>query len=67
MKKTTLKYFQKFKKLIVNHPKKSIIGLVFFVFYYFSLPNVLFEVPYSTVILSKEGALLDAKIAQDGQ
>lgn len=67
MKKNILKYFQKLKSIILNNPKKSIFGLLFFVFYYFSLPNVLFEVPYSTVILSKEGALLDAKIAQDGQ
>lgn len=35
--------------------------------YYFSLPQTLFEEPYSTVIESKEGVLLGAKIARDGQ
>ncbi|MFY7811940.1 MAG: transglycosylase domain-containing protein, partial [Flavobacterium sp.] len=59
--------YQKTVIKIKNHPKKSILGLVFLVFYYFSLPSVLFDVPYSTVILSKEGTLLDAKISTDGQ
>ncbi len=35
--------------------------------YYFSLPRILFQEPYSTVIESKEGELLGAKIARDGQ
>jgi penicillin-binding protein 1C len=35
--------------------------------YYFSLPSTLFQEPYSTVIESKEGELLGAKIARDGQ
>lgn len=35
--------------------------------YYFSLPRTLFHEPYSTVIESKEGELLGAKIARDGQ
>lgn len=35
--------------------------------YYFSLPRTLFQEPYSTVIESKEGELLAAKIARDGQ
>lgn len=37
------------------------------VVYYFSLPRTLFQEPYSTVIESKEGNLLGAKIASDGQ
>ncbi len=37
------------------------------VVYYFSLPRTLFQEPYSTVIESKEGELLGAKIALDGQ
>ena len=37
------------------------------VIYYFSLPSILFNEPYSTVIESKEGDLLAAKIATDGQ
>ncbi len=35
--------------------------------YYFSIPRTLFKEPYSTVIESKEGELLGAKIARDGQ
>ena len=35
--------------------------------FYFSLPKTLFQEPYSTVIESKEGELLGAKIARDGQ
>ncbi len=35
--------------------------------YYFSLARTLFQEPYSTVIESKEGELLGAKIAKDGQ
>lgn len=35
--------------------------------YFFSLPRTLFQEPYSTVIESKEGELLGAKIASDGQ
>jgi len=35
--------------------------------YYFSIPRTLFQEPYSTVIESKEGELLGAKIARDGQ
>lgn len=35
--------------------------------YWFSLPRVLFQEPYSTVIESSDGELLGAKIARDGQ
>lgn len=35
--------------------------------YYFCLPDTLFDVPTSTVIESREGVLLGAKIADDGQ
>ncbi len=40
---------------------------VLLIVYYFSLPRTLFQEPYSTVIESKEGELLGAKIARDGQ
>ena len=40
---------------------------ILLVVYYFSLPRTLFQEPYSTVIESKEGELLGAKIARDGQ
>ncbi|KVV13843.1 Penicillin-binding protein 4 precursor [Flavobacterium sp. TAB 87] len=46
---------------------KSLIVFVLLVIYYFSLPSTLFKEPYSTVIESREGELLGAKIAGDGQ
>ena len=46
---------------------KTLIVLLLSVVYYFSLPGTLFLEPYSTVIESKEGELLGAKIATDGQ
>jgi len=46
---------------------KSVIAFLLLMTYYFSLPRTLFQEPYSTVIESKEGELLGAKIARDGQ
>ncbi len=60
MKFKPIKYFKK-------HKKKSLVFLVLLVWYYFSLPNQLFVDPTSTVIESREGVLLGAKIAGDGQ
>ncbi len=37
------------------------------IWWWFSLPRELFEVPYSTVLESREGQLLGARIASDGQ
>lgn len=52
---------------IKNRPKRFLILCIALVIYYFSLPRTLFNEPYSTVIESKEGILLGAKIANDGQ
>ncbi|TGD58408.1 penicillin-binding protein 1C [Flavobacterium humi] len=52
---------------IQNNKKKSAFLFVVLAAYYFSLPRTLFQEPYSTVIESKEGELLGAKIARDGQ
>ncbi len=46
---------------------KTAITIVFLVVYYFCLPQILFQEPYSTVIESREGELLGARIASDGQ
>lgn len=43
------------------------ILLILFGIYYFSLLRTLFRSPYSIVVESKEGQLLSARIAQDGQ
>jgi penicillin-binding protein 1C len=60
-----------FSQRIINWIKKnkikSAIAFLLLLIYYFSLPRTLFQEPYSTVIESKEGELLGAKIARDGQ
>jgi len=43
------------------------IGIVLFFFWWFSLPSSLFADPTSTVIESRDGELLGAHIANDGQ
>ena len=43
------------------------LGLVLTLVYAFCLPEPLFEDPYSTVLLDREGRLLGARIAPDGQ
>jgi len=53
--------------LIKIHKIKSIIIVVLFIWYYFSLPQQLFTAPTSTVIESADGQLLGAQIATDGQ
>jgi penicillin-binding protein 1C len=66
--KNKLKAFlQRIINWIKLHKIKSSIAFVLLVVYYFSLPRTLFQEPYSTVIESKEGELLGAKIARDGQ
>lgn len=60
-----------FSQRIINWVKKnkikSAIAFLLLLIYYFSIPRTLFQEPYSTVIESKEGELLGAKIARDGQ
>ncbi|MEO8236259.1 MAG: penicillin-binding protein 1C, partial [Flavobacterium sp.] len=66
--KTKLKAFlQRIIDTIKRNKIKSSIVFVLLIVYYFSLPSTLFQEPYSTVIESKEGELLGAKIARDGQ
>lgn len=38
-----------------------------FILWFFCLPKTLFHVPYSTIIYDKDGQLLNARIATDGQ
>jgi penicillin-binding protein 1C len=50
--------------------RRYIIGvsiLILILFYYFSLPESLFSKKYSTVIVDRNGELLCASIAKDGQ
>ena len=45
----------------------SSIYVILFVLWLFSLPRPLFDDPYATVVKSREGHLLGARIADDGQ
>ena len=52
---------------IKRHKVKSVILLILLIWYYYCLPENLFNTPTSTVIESREGELLGAVIADDGQ
>ena len=53
----------------INTYRKWVLGmlLVLGVVYYFSLPKVLFDNPYATVVNDFRGELMSARIASDGQ
>ncbi|WP_199185083.1 penicillin-binding protein 1C [Aquimarina sp. I32.4] len=59
--------FQNIKHYIQAHPKRFVVFSILLVWYYFSLPTPLFETPTATVIETRQGELLGAKIAIDGQ
>ncbi len=61
------KIFNFLKRKIASYPKTSISLLLILIIYYFSLPSVLFDDPYSTVLEDKRENLLSAAIASDGQ
>nr|WP_233558512.1 penicillin-binding protein 1C [Aquimarina sp. BL5] len=55
------------KNYIKKHPKRFVIIGILMIWYYFSLPKPLFDDPTATVIETRTGELLGAKIALDGQ
>lgn len=55
------------KYIIKNRYPLILIVSVILVLYYFSLPSTLFDDPYATVLNAKNGELLSARIAADGQ
>ncbi|WP_343705431.1 penicillin-binding protein 1C [Flavobacterium sp.] len=67
MKNKLKAFFQRVINWIKKNKIKSAIAFLLLLIYYFSIPRTLFKEPYSTVIESKEGELLGAKIARDGQ
>ncbi|MBS7229937.1 penicillin-binding protein 1C [Flavobacterium psychroterrae] len=67
MKNKLIAFFQRITNWIKKNKIKSAIAFLLLLIYYFSIPRTLFQEPYSTVIESKEGELLGAKIARDGQ
>jgi len=50
-----------------RHPKKLILVVILLIAYYFCLPKELFDAPTATVVESRQGTLLGAMIADDGQ
>jgi penicillin-binding protein 1C len=63
-----IKFIKKIFTLAVRYPKISLITLLIMLFlYWFCLPSKLFERAVCTVLFDKEGRLLGAKIAADGQ
>ncbi|MFT6962194.1 MAG: penicillin-binding protein 1C [Flammeovirgaceae bacterium] len=55
-------------QLLKKHKYKfALVGLVLVIWYYFCLPNPLFSDPVSTALEDRNGELLGARIAADGQ
>ena len=57
-------------RYVLRYPVRSIvacIATVVGVFFYYCLPSPLFQAPTCTVLFSREGTLLSASIADDGQ
>jgi penicillin-binding protein 1C len=55
------------KKKIKGYPKLTASFVLIVIFYYFSLPTILFNDPYATVVEDRRGNLLNAAISSDGQ
>ena len=62
------KIARKVNRSLVKHKKKLLVLLLALSLWYcFCLPSKLFDVPISTVLFDKNGELLGAKIADNGQ
>ena len=55
------------REWVKKHPRKVLVSAILLLAYYFCLPKDLFVDPTATVIESKNGKLLGAMIADDGQ
>ncbi len=53
--------------LLKKHSKKLILLTILLIIYYLCLPTTLFNAPTATVVESRQGTLLGAMIADDGQ
>ena len=58
---------KKIKAFLYRHKIKISLGTLLFLGWLFCLPKPLFDDPTSTVVESREGFLLGARIAEDGQ
>lgn len=56
-----LKYLKRNKKILLG------LAILLFIGWWFCLPRTLFRTPLSRVLLDREGQLLGARIAKDGQ
>lgn len=61
------RHFHSLRRRWGRHSKKLTLLVILLIAYYFCLPTVLFKSPTATVIESKQGILLGAIIADDGQ
>lgn len=61
------KIIKYFKQLSITRKVILILITILVIAYIFCLPRQLFHVPYSTVVTDRNGELLDARIASDGQ
>lgn len=59
--------WQKVRAFAQRRPKTTAVSLLFFALWLFCLPRPLFHKPLSVVLEDREGALLGARIATDGQ
>lgn len=62
-----MSFLRKIKLYGTKNPIKTGLLLLLVVWYYFSLPNKLFQQTYATVLESSDGQLLGAQIASDMQ
>jgi len=62
-----LKFFKRIYLWISKHRIKTILISVALFWFAFSLPKPLFKSSYATIVYDKDGGLLGAKIARDGQ
>lgn len=67
MKKIISNISTKIQSLKTKTKVKLAVLVVFLVWFYFSLPTVLFNTPTSYILEDKNGVLLNATIASDGQ
>jgi len=58
---------EKIKRLLVKHRLIVLLCIVIFLGWLLCLPRPIFDEPTSTVVESREGELLGARIAKDGQ
>ncbi len=61
------KIYSRFRPLNIRKKIIPVISAILLICYIFSLPEPLFDTPYSTLVTDRNGELLGARIASDGQ